>query len=113
MKGDALGWYKWMYQNNQLTNWNYFSRALGLRFGPSTYENHRAQLLKLRQHGPVTEYQASFEKLGNRVLGLPPDAILSCFISGLNSEIRNEIAIQKPPTISHAIGLAKLIKAKI
>ncbi|XP_058733853.1 uncharacterized protein LOC131605523 [Vicia villosa] len=113
MKGEALGWYKWMFQSNELTTWEAFSRALELRFGPSTYENHQAQLFKLRQHGSVTEYQASFEKLGNRVIGLPPDAILNCFISGLIPEIRSELAVQRPQSITHAIGLAKLIEAKL
>jgi hypothetical protein len=83
-----------------------------LRFGPSTYENHQAQLFKLKQTGSVSEYQAIFEKLGNRVIGLPADAMLNCFISGLNPEIKNEIAIQKPYTISQAIGLAKLVEVK-
>jgi hypothetical protein len=83
-----------------------------LRFGPSTYENHQAQLFKLKQTGSVSEYQAIFEKLGNRVIGLPADVMLNCFISGLNPEIKNEIAIQKPYTISQAIGLAKLVEVK-
>jgi hypothetical protein len=113
MKGEALGWYKWMSLNNQLTDWNSFSRDLELRFGPSTYENHQAQLFKLRQHGTVAEYQANFEKISNRVYGLPHDAILNCFISGLQPEIRSELAIQRPYNISQAIGLAKLIEAKI
>jgi hypothetical protein len=103
MKGEALGWYKWMFKNHELTDWPSFSRALELRFGPSTYENHQAQLFKLKQTGSVSEYQAIFEKLGNRVIGLPADAMLNCFISGLNPEINNEIAIQKPYTISQAI----------
>lgn len=113
MKGDALSWYKWMYQNHQLFDWVSFSKTLELRFGPSTYENHQAQLFKLRQYGSVSEYQTQFEKLGNRVLGLPPDALLNCFISGLIPEIRHELAVQRPYTITQAIGLAKLIEAKI
>jgi len=84
MKRDALGWFKWMYQNNELTDWPSFTKALELRFGPSTYVNHQAELFKLHQDGSVSDYQAQFEKLGNRVLGLPPEAILNCFISGLN-----------------------------
>lgn len=113
MKGDALSWFKWMYQNNQLHDWTSFTKALELRFGPSSYTNHHAELFKLKQDGSVSAYQAQFEKLGNRVLGLPTDAILNCFISGLTPDIRNEIAIQKPHSISQAIGLAKLIEAKL
>lgn len=113
MKGDALSWFKWMHQNHQLFDWTSFSKTLELRFGPSTYENHQAQLFKLRQYGSVTDYQTQFEKLGNRVIGLPPEALLNCFISGLIPEIRHELAVQKPYTITQAIGLAKLIEAKI
>lgn len=112
MKGDALSWFKWMYQNHQLFDWNSFTKALKLRFGPSTYANHQAELFKLRQTGSISECQAQFEKLGNRVIGLPADALLNCFISGLNTEICNEMAIQRPTTITQAIGLAKLIEAK-
>lgn len=89
-----------MFQNNQLTDWSTFSRALELRFGPSTYENHQAQLFKLRQTGTVSDYQTAFEKVGNCVLGLPTEALLNCFISGIIPEIRNELAIQRPHSIS-------------
>lgn len=113
MKGDALSWFKWMYQNHQLFDWFSFTKALELRFGPSTYANHQAELFKLRQLGSVSDYKAQFEKLGNRVMGLPAEALLNCFISGLNSEIRNELAIQRSNSITQAIGLAKLIEAKL
>jgi len=34
IKGDALSWFKWMYQNHQLFDWPSFTKALELRFGP-------------------------------------------------------------------------------
>lgn len=61
----------------------------------------------------MSEYQSQFEKLCNRVYGLSPDAILNCFLSGLYPEIRKDLAILKPSSITQAIGLAKLIEAKI
>jgi len=70
-------------------------------------------LFKLKQGGIVVEYQAAFEKIGNKVMGLPAEAMLNCFISGLIPEIRNELVIQKPYNISQAIELAKLIESKI
>lgn len=85
-----------MFQNAQLSDWPSFVRALELRFGPSTYENHQAELFKLRQQGSVCDYQAQFEKLSNMVYGLPPNALLNCFISGLYPDIRKELAILKP-----------------
>lgn len=72
-----------MYQNHQLTDWSSFIRALELRFGPSSYENHQAELFKLKQSGTVNDYQSQFERLSNRVYGLSADALLNYFISGL------------------------------
>lgn len=70
MQGPALGWFKWLHTNNQLTTWNDFTRALELRFGSSTFENHQAALFKLRQTGIVMEYQLQLETLSNRVVGM-------------------------------------------
>ena len=113
MKGDALSWFKWMHQNNLLADWPSFTRVLKLRFGLSSYTNHQAELFKLHQHSSVSEYQARFEKICNCVQGLSPETILNCFTSGLHPEIRRELAILNPYSISHAIGLAKLIEDKI
>nr|KYP49874.1 hypothetical protein KK1_028374 [Cajanus cajan] len=110
MKGDALTWFKWMVHNHQLTDWFSFERALEFRFGPTEFENFRAELFKLRPHTTVIEYQQRFEKISTRVFGLPPDALVDCFFSGLLPEIRRELAILKPTSISQAIGLAKLIE---
>lgn len=100
MIGEALSWFKWMFGNHQLSTWNAFTKALELRFGPSSSENHQATLFKLQQRGSVFEYQVAFEKLSNRILGLSHDTLLNCFISGLKVEIQREIAILKPHSLS-------------
>lgn len=112
MQGPALGWYKWMHSNHQLTSWEAFTRDLELRFGPSMFANHQAALFKLKQIGSVMDYQLQFESLCNRVDGLPPKAILNYFISGLRNEIQREIAVLQPQSLPQAIGMAKLVEAK-
>nr|KYP43838.1 Retrotransposable element Tf2 [Cajanus cajan] len=113
MKGEALSWFKWMYSLNQLGDWTCFSRALELRFGPSTYENHQGTLFKLKQSGSVGEYQASFEKLCNKIVGLSHENLLNCFLSGLSPPIERELKILKPGTLTQAIGMAKLVEEKL
>ena len=88
MKGEALSWFKWMHHNHLITDWPSFTRSLELRFGPSSYINHQAELFKLHQHTTVTDYQTRFEKLCNCVHGFTPYTILICFISDLTPEIR-------------------------
>ena len=70
MHGEALSWYKWMYHNHQLTTWDEFTRALTIRFGPSSYENHQQELFKIKQSTTVAEYQGRFERICNQVVGL-------------------------------------------
>lgn len=96
--GDALSWYQNQAQNFLFGSWTEFKREMELRFGPSTYENHEATLFKLRQTASVPEYQTEFEKISNRIIGLSPQTLRNCFISGLKPEIQAELAILKPTT---------------
>ncbi|XP_019441720.1 PREDICTED: uncharacterized protein LOC109346555 [Lupinus angustifolius] len=113
MKGNALSWYKWMFNTNQLTSWEEFTKALLIRFGPSSFLNPQAELFKLKQTSTVMEYQSRFERLSNQVVGLTPEMILNCFLSGLNPEIAIELAILQPFSVTHALRLAKLVESKI
>lgn len=113
MQGAAPGWYKWMHANHQLTTWEAFTLDLELRFGPSTFANHQVALFKSKQSGFIMDYQVQFEMLCNRVEGLPPKAILNCFISGLCKDIQRELAVLQPTSLPQAIGMAKLIEEKI
>lgn len=113
MAYDALSWYQWMHNNNLLSSWEEFLHALELRFGSSTYENHQQALFKLQQTSMVADYQKEFERLSNKVIGLPHGAILDCFISGIRQEIQNELSILHPTSISQVDGLAKFVESKL
>lgn len=89
MSSDALGCFQWMHHNHLLITWTEFTRALEIRFGPSSFENHQQALFKLHQSSIVADYQKEFERLCNRVNGLPQNAILDYFISSLKREIQN------------------------
>lgn len=99
LAGDALSWYKYLYNNSLLTNWIDFTRLVELRFGPSSYDNHQASLFKLRQTTTVLAYITEFERLSNCIIGLPADAMLNCFISGLRKDIQQELNILRPTSL--------------
>lgn len=113
MTGSALAWFKWIYANHPPATWDEFIKALELRFGPSSYENHQIALFNLRQTGSVVAYQSQFEHISNRTRGIPPLVLLNCFLSGLRVEIQRELQILKPYSLHDAIGMAKLIEAKL
>lgn len=108
-----LGFNECTIYNHLLTSLAEFTRALEIRFGPFSFENHQQALFKLQQSSTVADYQKDFERLCNRINGLPQNAILDFFISRLKAEIQNELAILQPTSISQAIGLAKLVDTKI
>ena len=95
----------------------FFHKGLGALFWPQTrnetYINHQVELFKPQQTSTVTEYQGRFECLCNCVVGLTPETILNCFISGLSIDILREFTILNPYSIAQAIGLAKLIEDKL
>jgi len=76
------------------------------------YDDPKGALFKLRQTTTVKEYQTQFETLVNRIIGLPPQFYLSCFISGLKPAIRHEVQAFQPGTLTQAISLAKLQEEK-
>nr|GEZ73581.1 reverse transcriptase [Tanacetum cinerariifolium] len=111
--GDALAWYQHLDSNRLLGSWDTFKGQLETRFGPSSYENHEATLLKLHQTTTVCDYQREFEQLSNRVTDLSPQTLKNCFISCLKLEIQSELAILKPITLHEACGLAQLVEDKL
>jgi len=61
----------------------------------------------------VGQYLSEFEDLANRIIGLPPLFLLSCFISELTSQIRREVQAHQPLTLVQATGLARLQEEKL
>ncbi|KAK3204197.1 hypothetical protein Dsin_018243 [Dipteronia sinensis] len=62
-------------------------------------------LSKLSQNGTVKDYQVQFEWLSNRTIGLPESFL---FPLGLHEELKVNVQILKPVTLTHAFELAKL-----
>lgn len=94
LEGAALSWYQWMYRNGQIHSWMQFLQSLELRFAPTVYDDPKGKLFKLQQTSSVSSYLSDFEALANRIVGLSPLDLLSCFISGLKPEIRREVLAQ-------------------
>ena len=112
MTGEALQWYKWMFLNKRLSNWNKFVEDLSARFSPSGYEDVQGMLSKLTQSSSVAQYQSEFEMLSNRIQGLPDSFLISCFISGLKPALRRDVQISRPKSMMDAIWLARMYEDK-
>ncbi|XP_006577454.1 uncharacterized protein [Glycine max] len=113
LDGPALSWFQWMFRNGFITSWPALLQAIEARFAPSFYDDPRGTLFKLVQRSSVTEYLTEFERLANRITGLSPSVLLSCFISGLSPEIRREVQAFQPISLPQATSLARLQEDKI
>ncbi|GJV84972.1 transposon ty3-G gag-pol polyprotein [Tanacetum coccineum] len=113
LDGIALQWHRWFTKTRGPLTWTEFTTALLDRFGPTDYEDPSESLHRLTQVTTVAAYIETFERLSQRVDGLPESFLCGCFIGGLKEEIRLEVKLKKPRRLSEAIGLARLVEEKM
>jgi hypothetical protein len=80
------------------------------RFGPTDFEDPSEALSRLRQTTTIAAYQEEFEKLSYQVDGLLETFLIGCFITGLRDDIRLDVKIKHPTTLSETIGVVRLIE---
>ena len=83
-------------------------RALLTRFGTTAYDDPMKALTRLKQTTTMVSYKGNFKILSNRIKGLFESHKLSCFLSGLNDEIRLPVRMLVPKFLNYAFWLAKI-----
>ena len=81
-------------------------------FGHIAYDDPKAALARLIQIHNVLDYQTKLKNLLTKVVGIPWDFFISCFIAGRKLDIQREVVAHKPTTITQAFGLASLHEEK-
>ncbi|KAF7833242.1 Transposon Ty3-G Gag-Pol polyprotein [Senna tora] len=128
MTGPAYDWYMWMCQNQQIPSWEEFLEALLFRFGATLYDDPRVALKKVEQANSVAEYQAEFESISTKVMGLSEELLVSFFIAGLKNYLKCEVLLAQPrntmtypskpsggvvPTGSFAVPKANVVSTQV
>lgn len=114
LEGTALQWHQnWVHsrRDKRLPTWKEYVSALNVRFGIDLHHDPLAELMKLKQVGPVQTYLKKFEELLNSVLNkisLTEDFVVSSFISGLKEELQYIVRMLYPKNLQQAVSLAKL-----
>jgi len=108
----ALQWYRWYTKNKGQLHWHEFVSALLHRFGPTEYDDPSEALSRLKQTTTVNAYQEAFEKLSHKVDDLPESFLVGCFIAGLKDEIRLDVRVKQPKSLSESISVAHLIEER-
>ena len=108
LEEEALTWFQDAEQVGGFPSWEVFIKALQTCFGVMAYDDPIGSLTKLKQTSTVIAYKCNFEILSNRIFGLSKSHKLSCFLSGLNDEIRLPVRMFVPKTLNEAFGLGKI-----
>ncbi|KAL5705175.1 hypothetical protein ACHQM5_023513 [Ranunculus cassubicifolius] len=112
LEGIALQWHRWITKFKGPLTWDDFTKALLRRFGPTDYDDPSEALSRLKQTSTVDVYQDEFELLSQLIDGLPESYLIGCFVAGLKDEIRLDVKIKKPRSLSEAIGVSRLIEER-
>ena len=80
-----------LHKVSQFRSWTKLTGALESQFGPSLFDNPMAEMFKLTQTGTVSDYYLKFMSLANRSEELGAVAILNCFLSGLQKDIKRDV----------------------
>ncbi|KAL5734108.1 hypothetical protein ACOSP7_031969 [Xanthoceras sorbifolium] len=84
LEGIALQWHRWITKFRGPLTWEEFTKALLTSFGPIKYDNPLEALTRLKKTS--TEF------------------LVGCFVAGLKDEIRLDVKVKDPSTLSEAIG---------
>nr|KYP42804.1 hypothetical protein KK1_035786 [Cajanus cajan] len=110
--GDVVPWFQILQRLAAVNTWADLTRALESQFGPSPFDCPMSKLFKLQQSGSVSNYYLKFMSLANRSFGLNDEALLKCFMSGLNADIKRDVMALLPTSLLRAVALAKLYEDK-
>ncbi|GFS41305.1 hypothetical protein Acr_00g0073660 [Actinidia rufa] len=77
-----------------------------------TVEPVRSSYPSQAHHTTVSAYQEEFEKLSQLIDALPDNHLIGIFIAGLKDEVRLDVKLTNPHTLSEAIGIARLVEER-
>lgn len=111
MSKEVLAWIRGLRQNKLLSTWEKFTENLNERFGGSAFDDKLEELSRLQQTGTVATYMAQFKSLLNEIEGQTEEALITFFIGGLKTEIKNQLKIVRPTSLRKALATTKVYEA--
>ena len=112
LEGRAATWFQWASRKNLLASWPEFVTAVRHLFGPAIFEDFEGNISKLTQNGLVSDFQAAFEDLMNKVTGISEPLPISFFITGLKPAICRELLFNQPSSLMEDFALARVYEAR-
>ena len=102
MEREALIWFQDTENSGLFTDWEAFVKAVHVRFGATSYDDPMESFTRLKQTSSILAYKGQFEAISNRVRSLSEPHKLSCFLNGLEDEVRIPVRMLSPKTLNDA-----------
>lgn len=100
-----------------ILSWEEFLHEVVVRFNVQPYENIEGEFGKLMQTTTVADYQEKFEELRAVIRaenpGLSERFYINSFISGLKEEIRYQVHMFFPNTLTQAFSIARIQESNL
>jgi len=103
LDGESQMWYQLFKDSEEVLTCESVKMTLHIRYGPTTFNDHFGDLMKLQQTRSVRDYKLQFEQLLSRVGQLFALHQLGCFVSGLKGTLRTEVRARRPKSVMEAI----------
>jgi hypothetical protein len=101
---DVMTWYQ---STSNIMNWEQLKQAMTVYYKPHNEQvNARDGLKKLRQKRSVAEYANDFNKLILKLPEMTEDEKMYCFITGLQTEVKLQVELQRPSDLQTAKEIA-------
>lgn len=113
LDGEALEWYRWIFQNRQMVDWDHFAAKVQICVRQKGLESAKGRLVKLRQTTTVSEFQKRFETLPNDKDDMIDALMVRIFIFGLREDIKNSVLVRRPKTYEETLDLAHIHERRI
>ncbi|XP_070026467.1 uncharacterized protein [Nicotiana sylvestris] len=110
---EALEWYRWLFQNKQLVDWDHFAAKVRIHFCQKGLESAEGRLAKLRQTTTVSDFQSQFKTIANETDDMIDGRMVRLFISGLREDIKNSVLVHRPKTYEETLDLAHIHEKRI
>ncbi|XP_068644717.1 uncharacterized protein [Aristolochia californica] len=106
-------WYHQFKTEHPVHDWEFFRDFCMLRFGAPARRNLLGDLVNLKQTGTIETYQKQFqERLARASPYVRSNQYVNLFTAGLVEALRLEVELHDPPSLVHAMNLARMLDTK-
>lgn len=110
LEGKALNWFQWLEMRALVTSWGELRQGVIRHFHATEDGDNYERLAGLKQSGTVLEFRERFEMISATLSDLMEETLMGLFMNGLAEEVKAEVRVLKPRTLSDIMDTASMVE---